>query len=146
MTFLRLSLVLFLLGGGGEVSVAWGQAADSTADGPADVVERVTEAFGQGDPERLLVPSADRVEVTLFGARTFYSNAQAFYVLRDFFRSHAPRAFSVNDVTEAGTSCFVRGIYEQDRVDRPLHVFVRFGKGDEEAWRLHEIRIEDASE
>lgn len=145
MTLKRLSLVLLMLGGG-VVPVAWGQEVDSTAEGPAEIVERVTEAFGEGDPERLLVPSADRVEVTLFGARTFYSNAQAFYVLRDFFRSHTPQAFSIDDVTEAGTSCFVRGLYEQSRVDRPLHVFVRFGKDEEETWRLQEIRIEDASD
>lgn len=146
MTLMRLSLVLLLMGGVMSAPVAWGQATDTTAKGPSDVVERVTEAFGQGDAERLLVPSADRVEVTLFGARTFYSSAQAFYVLRDFFRSNTPQDFSVDDVTEAGTSCFVRGLYEQDRVDRPFHVFVRFSKEEEVGWRLHEVRIEDASD
>lgn len=146
MTLSRLCLVLLLVGGAWGVPLAWGQESDSTAAGPPEIVDRVTEAFVQGDAERLLVPSADRVEVTLFGARTFYSNAQAFYVLRDFFRSHTPHDFSIADVTEAGTSYFVRGRYEQDRVDRPLHVYVRFARGEEEAWQLHEVRIEDASD
>lgn len=124
--------------------MVWAQAPDST-EAPPEVVERVTSAFGEGDAERLLAPSADRVEVNLFGSRTIYSSAQAFYVLRDFFRSHVPHDFVIEDVTEAGTNCFVRGVYEQAQVDQPLQIYVRLDR-EEEVWHLREVRIEISSE
>lgn len=146
MTLLRLFLVLLLIGVGGGPSVVWAQAPDSTEEAPPEVVERVTSAFGEGDAERLLAPSSDRVEVNLFGSRTIYSSAQAFYVLRDFFRSHVPRDFAIEDVTEAGTNCFVRGVYEQAQVDQPLQIYVRLEREEEEVWHLREVRIEISSE
>lgn len=146
MTLLRLYLVLLIVGVGGGPPVAWAQAPDSTEEAPSEVVERVTAAFGEGDAERLLAPSADRVEVNLFGSRTIYSSAQAFYVLRDFFRSHVPREFAIEDVTEAGTNCFVRGIYEQAQVDQPLQIYVRLDQEEEDVWHLREVRIEIPTE
>jgi hypothetical protein len=110
------------------------------------VVQRVAAAFTDGNAARLLTPSADRVEIALFGARTFYSSAQALYVLREFFRRHAPQRFQVRDVMEAGTSCFVRGEYEQSRRTRQLQVYVRLGQSEDNLWRLHEVRIEAPSE
>lgn len=149
MTALRLSLVFLLAGMGGAPSMVWGQAPDSvghTSD-TTGVVKRVVTAFSEGDAGRLLDPSADRVEVSLFGTRTYYSSAQALYVLREFFRSHVPRRFWVQDVMETETNCFVRGEYEQAHVAQRLHVYVRLDQPeDEEAWRLHEVRIEGPPE
>jgi hypothetical protein len=80
------------------------------------------------------------VEVSLFGTNTFYSSAQAFYVLRDFFDTHPPADFSVGDVTEAGKSFFVRGQFDQNRDDRTLQVYVRLVRR-EETWQLQEVRV-----
>lgn len=151
---LRRSLVILLIVVvGGAPSVAWGQASDSLArapdstDGTPAVARRVAAAFSEGDANRLLTPSADRIEISLFGARTFYSSAQALYVLREFFRSHAPRRFRVRDVMETGTSCFVQGEYEQARRTQRLQIYVRLGQVEgEDLWQLHEIRIEGPSE
>jgi len=147
------SLVLLLVVIGGAPPGACGQAADSiarapdsTLQAPPAVVQRVATAFTDGNAARLLTPSADRVEITLFGARTFYSSAQALYVLREFFRRHAPQRFQVRNVMEAGTSCFVQGEYEQSRRTRQLQVYVRLGQSEDNLWRLHEVRIEDPSE
>ncbi len=143
----RLLVLVLLTVIGGAPSVAWGQPADSTGqEEPPAVVQRIASAFADGDAGRLLTPAADRVEITLFGTRTFYSSAQALYVLREFFRRHTPRRFQVRDVMETGTNCFVQGEYEQVRRARRLQVYVRLGQPEgEELWHLHEIRIEGPS-
>jgi len=168
MCSLRPSMVLLLIALGGVPSVGWGQVADSLDRVPDSVAQvpdsiaglsdstdaersavakRVAEAFSEGDATRLLSPSADRVEISLFGARTFYSSGQALYVLREFFRTHAPRRFVVGDVMETGTTYFVQGAYDEDRADRPLRVYVRLDRSDEEtSWHLREVRIEGRSE
>ena len=154
MSILRRSLVLLLIVVGGAPPVVWGQAADSVAHAPDSteqrppaVAQRIASAFSEGDASRLLTPSADRIEISLFGARTFYSSAQALYVLREFFRSHAPRRFLIRDVMETGTSCFVQGEYEQARRTRRLQVYVRLGQPEgEDLWHLYEVRIEGPTE
>ncbi|PSQ79224.1 MAG: DUF4783 domain-containing protein [Bacteroidetes bacterium QS_1_63_11] len=94
---------------------------------------------------RLLEPAADRIEISLFGARTFYSSAQALYVLREFFRSHAPRRFVVGNVMETGTTCLVQGAYEEAQAERKLRVYVRLDRpeGGTTPWHLQEVRIEE---
>lgn len=153
MHALRLSLVLLLVGIAGGPLGARGQSVDSLAGAPdstdrhpSAVVQRVAGGFAEGNARRLLTPSADRVEISLFGVRTFYSSAQALYVLREFFRRHAPRRFLVRDVLETDTNCFVRGQYEQDRSAQRLQVYVRMGQVEgQDLWVLHEIRIDGLS-
>lgn len=156
---LRLSLALLLAALGGAPLGAWGQPTDSVSHGPdstasvppsvdsasvgtSSVARRVAEAFSEGDASRLLTPAANRVEISLFGSRTFYSSAQALYVLREFFRSHAPHRFLVGDVVETQASCFVRGEYEQARRARRFQVYVRLGQPEgDDRWHLREVRI-----
>lgn len=141
----RVALLVLLVGMG--ATTAWGQPQDSTSESsqPNQVVDRVTEAFVNGRPEQLLGPATDRVELSLFGTRTLYSSAQAFYVLRDFFSNYTPRRFRVDDVTATASSCFVSGMYEHAQSERALQVFVRLVQQDE-AWRLHEVRIDHEAE
>jgi len=152
---LRKSLVVLLMVGiGGAPSVVQGQPADSIASAPDSTAEdtpavarRVATAFAEGDARRLLTPSADRVEISLFGNRTFYSSSQAVYVLREFFRRHPSGRFAVGGVMEAGTSFFVRGEYEEARMARRHRVYVRLDRPQgEDLWNLHEVRIEHAAE
>src|SRR6056297_2597403 len=125
MASVRLAFALLLFGLG--TTAAWGQT--SSPDGPKSVpdtvLRRVTTAFIDGNAQLLLSPAADRVEVSLFGTRTFYSSAQAFYVLRDFFEAHPPARFSLADTTGAGTSGFLRGTFVHTRGERSLRVYVR---------------------
>lgn len=119
-----------------------GLVPDTIAGNRSPVVQRVVRAFSEGDATRLLVPSADRVEISLFGARTHYSSAQALYVIRDFFRSHAPQRFRVEDVMETGSTCLVRGQYTQARVAQRLEIYVRLDLVDDgDAWELQEVNI-----
>jgi len=141
-------LALIVLVVSASASPAWGQSRDTTAADtstaagpPTEVVGRVERAFAKGDVERLLVPATDRIEVGMFGAQSFYSGSQAFYVLGNFFEDYDPRTFVTDDVTKAGTSYFVSGTYEHGRSDRPLRVYVRLVE-EEDRWHLHEVRID----
>jgi hypothetical protein len=160
MSILRLSMALLLIGISGVPSVVCGQASDSLDQVPdsidpapdsavalqSAVAKRVAGALSNGDASRLLEPAADRIEISLFGARTFYSSAQALYVLREFFRSHAPRRFVVGNVMETGTTCLVQGAYEEARAGRKLRVYVRLDRPEGGTpWHLQEVRIEGAS-
>jgi hypothetical protein len=141
MSLVRLSLALLLTGMG--VSAALGQTPgpDRPEAVPDTVVYRVSSAFQSGNAQRLLSPAAARVEISLFGTRTFYSDAQAFYVLREFFDTHPPTHFALADTTGAGTSCFLRGRLEHARDERILQVYVRLVRQESDAWLLHEVRI-----
>ena len=145
MTPARFALPLLLVGM--MVPMARGQSS-TAGDAPSvqdTITTRVATAFTSGDAERLLTPAADRVEVSLFGTRTFYSSAQAFYVLDDFFDTHPPARFEVEDVTETGESCFLRGRFDHRRDERTLQVYVRLTHRDA-AWQLQEIRIDADAE
>lgn len=141
MVFARLSLIVLLIGL--SLSPAWGQDQSSAIpEGVPDaVVKRVTTAFTDGNPQLLLSPSADRVEVSLFGTRTFYSSAQAFYVLRDFFDSYPPAEFVLGDATGTGNFCFLRGQFDHMRDERTLQIYVRLVQRGG-VWELHEVRID----
>ena len=159
MSVLRLLVALLLIGLSGVPSVVCGQAFDSLDQVPdsinpapdsavalqSAVAKRVAGALSNGNASRLLEPAADRIEISLFGARTFYSSAQALYVLREFFRSHAPRRFVVGNVMETGTTCLVQGAYEEAQAERKLRVYVRLDRpeGGTTPWHLQEVRIEE---
>jgi hypothetical protein len=116
------------------------QAQDQTA--PADtIVQRVETAFQAGDARVLLSPAADRLEISLFGARTFYSQAQALYVLRDFFERYPPRRFQVEDVSTTERHSFTVGGYWHTQDSAPLRVYVRFGR-QSEAWLVQEVQVQ----
>lgn len=107
----------------------------------APAVHRVVNTFEEGAPEQLFTPAAERIDVSLLGSRSYYSRSQAFYVMRDYFRHHAPRAFAVNRTARADASLFVMGTYHHAQSDAPVHVMVRFDQHDT-AWMLREVRVE----
>jgi len=139
MSPLRLSLVLVALGFTASSVFAQSSVPDTTASLPS-VVERVQRALSAGAPSTLLTPAADRVEITLFGTRTFYSRDQAFYVLQNFFKEHGPRRFAVQDTVQTERTYFVTGTYWHTRDEQPLRIFVRLSAADAR-WKLQEVRI-----
>lgn len=139
---LRYVILVAVLVGLGP-SPVWGQDdVRSSHNAPDAVVERISTAFENGDVQRLLSDGTDRVEISLFGTRTFYSSGQAFYVLRDFFKTHPPANFVVDDATGAGKSCFVRGRFQHTRGERSLQVYVRLVEEEGDTWRVQEVRID----
>lgn len=113
----------------------------SPAQVPEVAVEQLGDAFSNGNEQALLAQAADRVEVSLFGTRTYYSRSQALYVMRDFFEKYAPRRFEAGEVAETGESYFVTGQYWHVRAETPLRVYLRVSV-DGETWHLHEIRVQ----
>jgi len=148
MVLLRHVLVFLLAAS--FCSVAWGQQTDTTSTDTssvstqsAKIADRVSGAFANSDPQQLITPSADQIAVSLFGTRTFYSQSQAYYVLRNAFEEHPPHNFSVTDVTQAAGSYFVSGRFQHVNSDRAYQVYARFVRGETNAWRLREIRIDN---
>lgn len=146
MSVARLTMIVLLVGLSTTPVRAQQQAGTAATAVPDTVVQRVSTAFREGNVRRLLTPAADRIEVSLFGTRTFYSSAQAFYVLREFFDTHSPVEFVLVDATGAGKSCFLRGRIAPDRDERPLQVYVRLVRKGTETWQLHEVRIDSESD
>lgn len=127
----------------------YAQDTTNAAMDESAAVQRVEMAFADGTAESLLDPSTDRVEISKFGTRTFYSRAQALYVLRDFFKAHPPKRFEREEIVTAGTSFFVTGRYWHVRAEDPLRIYVRLTEpsgnangGQAMVWRLQEVRIE----
>ncbi|PQJ35407.1 hypothetical protein BSZ35_13055 [Salinibacter sp. 10B] len=141
MASVRLAFALLLFGLGTTAASGQTSSPDGPKSVPDTVLRRVTTAFIDGNAQLLLSPAADRVEVSLFGTRTFYSSAQAFYVLREFFDTHTPSSFALSDATGAGRSCFVRGRLDHAHGERTLQVYVRLVQRSD-VWQLHEVRID----
>lgn len=146
MLLMRPSMVVLLVGLGMVAARGQARAMKAVEAVPDTVKQRVSRAFRAGDAERLLTPSADRVEVSLFGTRTFYSSAQALYVLREFFDTHPPADFILADATDAGDSFFLRGQFKHTRDNQPLQVYVRLVPYEDERWKLQEVRIDSGAE
>lgn len=127
----------------GEISYAQ-EAQNASASVPSELVDRVSAAFQSGDAQRLLGETSSRIEVGLPGTRAYYSRSQAVYVLREFFQEHDPTRFTVDDVSEAGTSYFVTGRFWHSRSEQPMHVYTRFANGD--SYTVYEIRVEPIRE
>ena len=141
-----LALAALLVGTGPALALAQdaeSALADSTEH--SEAVHRVVQAFEEGTPETLFAPSAERIDVSVLGSRSYYSRSQAFYVMRDYFRQHAPRAFAVSRTAQAETSLFVMGTYHHAQADAPVRVMVRFdarNTSQDTAWIFREVRIE----
>lgn len=130
--FLLILPILLLLSGPGV----------STAQDVDAEVNAVVRRLERGDAKALMVSSADRLELALFGATRRYSRAQATYVIEDFFRQYPPRR--VIRVEGAGTdqAWFGSLSYEYARGSRPLDLFVRMRREGSE-WVLNELIVRE---
>lgn len=129
---------LIILAVGGSPPRAGAQQA---SDPEAEARERIEHAFQEGDAQRLLTPAAERVEISILGMQTFYSRAQALYVLQDFFKNYAPRKFAFEDVSRAEDDFFATAQYWYGQAERPLQVYVRLVRREDE-WVLQELRLD----
>lgn len=109
-------------------------------DPEAEARARIADAFRTGDAERLLTPAAERVEASILGMQTYYSRAQALFVLQDFFKNFAPRKFTFGNAAQTDDDFFATAQYWYGQAERPLQVYVRLTRVDD-AWVLQEIRL-----
>jgi len=61
----------------------------------ASVIDQVKDAFKAGSAKELAKYLNKTVDVTIEGKLENYSKAQAEFVLRDFFKAHAPNDFTI---------------------------------------------------
>lgn len=139
--FRTLFLVAVLLGAScfAAPSPARAQEARTSSDGE-ETLGAVSAAFAAGDVARLLGHTAERLDVTLFGASALYSRAQAAYVLQDFFRTYPPTTFSFGVPARAEDNWFVAGTYQHAPDEEAFAVYVRLRKR-QARWEVREIRI-----
>lgn len=118
----------------------WPGAAQST-DPETEARTRIADAFRSGNAQHLLTPAAERVEISILGMQTYYSRAQALYVMQDFFKNFAPRDFTFGDVSHTEDDFFATAQYWYGQAERPLQAYVRLVRRDD-AWLLQEIRLD----
>ncbi len=106
----------------------------------ADVVDSIEKALNKGDVSKLLSHGSDRIAVAVFGEAREYSQAQAEFVLKDFFKTHQVRAFSFDESSTTERGMFVQGRLLHKSSDRALRVFVRL-RMRQSKWELREIII-----
>lgn len=135
-TFLMLVLACL-----GMVAILQPLRAQRVASQDTAVMQkRLQTAFVEGDARALLETASERLAVSLFGARSFYSRAQAAYVLRDFFKEYPPQRFQVRTESHTPTNYLLVGRYWHARTQQPLRVYLHLRYRDQ--WGLEEVRIE----
>jgi hypothetical protein len=69
--------------------------AVQTAYGQADIINQVKETIKAGSAKELAKYLNQTVYITIEGSVDTYSKAQAEFVLRDFFKQHAPSEVAI---------------------------------------------------
>ncbi|MGI9174419.1 MAG: DUF4783 domain-containing protein [Rhodothermales bacterium] len=123
------------------VTSAWSLGTSAKAQDVRAALGRVEEAFQQGNGRNLLAGAADRLEIAVLEAPSFYSRAQAMYVMENFFRTYPPKQFDIQDADPSEESLYAPGLYWSTSQSEPFRVYVRLRRMAQQ-WELREIRIE----
>lgn len=75
--------------------VCLADASEGMAQTKGDIVSQVKETIKAGSAKELAKYLNQSVDINLEGKQENYSKAQAEFVLRDFFKAHAPSDFSI---------------------------------------------------
>ncbi len=79
----------------------------------SDVIDQVKEAIKTGSAKEVSKYLNQTVDVTIEGKVENYSKAQAEFVLRDFFKAHAPNEFNIiHQGSSKGGQPFAIGQYK----------------------------------
>lgn len=88
-------------------------AASNGFSQSAEVIDQVKEAIKAGSAKELAKYLHQTVDVTIEGKLENYSKAQAEFVLRDFFKAHAPSEFNIiHQGSSKGGQPFAIGLYK----------------------------------
>ena len=90
-----------------------GLLASTAALAQNEAVDKVKEAIKAGSAKELSKHLNQTVDVTIEGKLQNYSKAQAEFVLRDFFKAHAPSEFNIiHQGSSKGGQPFAIGQYK----------------------------------
>lgn len=122
--------------------ISW--ALNATAYAQEDgriVLNRIESAIASGNANTLRDLATNPIFVRTAGEMASYSPAQAWYVLKDFFKTAAPKSgFRFNDVPSLnGNAVAASGDY-RDTNGKSYRVQVRIRK-ENNRWDLREIRF-----
>jgi hypothetical protein len=123
------------------VLLAAGPVGPTLAQTP-NGIEKVQDAFADGDAYALLGGASDRVEIALLGRSRLYSRQQAVHVMLDFFRRYPPEGFTLQSQDREEGSWFATGLYRHRHAEHPLQVYLRLRLRDDR-WELREVRVEE---
>lgn len=103
-------------------------------------LQEIQVALASGDARGLIRRSADRVDITVFGASEVLSRSQSMYVMKDFFRDYRPARISLEETSGSDGNWFASARYWAENEDTPFAVYVRM-RLNERRWELRELRI-----
>ncbi|GAB5519923.1 MAG: hypothetical protein RhofKO_21740 [Rhodothermales bacterium] len=115
----------------------------SPAQAQATLDEAATQfetPFKAANVDQLALMLAPRIDINLFGADKQYSQAQARFVLTDFFERYPPGGLDLRTPSPSGTQGFISGIYTVQGSGERLRLYARLVR-DDDTWRLRELRL-----
>jgi len=104
------------------------------------VVRDVTQALIDRDMDRLSSVSASQVELSLDGAASVYTSAQARYVTSAFLDKHPIEAAEVREINIVGRNCTARYRLVGRDESRDWNLFLRL-RNVERRWEIREMRL-----
>ncbi len=132
-----LMLVLLLLSG--HVVAASIPPPDSTND--SDIIPAVAAAIRTGDAQTLASFFAVSLDLTVPGSEGTYSRSQAELIVKDFFKTNNPRAFSIRHQGMSGEGAhFVIGQLETTNGSFRVYFLVKTTAGQA---RLTQLQFEE---
>ena len=104
--------------------------------------DALEEAFNEGDVDLLMQNAADQLDITVLDEGDAYSNAQAFYVMEDFFEMYPQAEFTLDESSETEEGALAIGTYSVAENETVLQIYLRVHMTDD-GWVLAEIRVEE---
>jgi len=118
--------------------IIWAMGAgNALAQSKGDIVSQVKETIKAGSAKELSKYLHQSVDINLEGKQESYSKAQAEFILRDFFKAHAPSDFSIiHQGSSKSGQPFAIGQYKSNTEN--FRVFMKIKTVDEQQL-IHEI-------
>lgn len=88
---------------------------------PGETFNIVQRAISKGDVRMISKYTSAYTEMSILGATTTYSRAQAAYILKAFFKQHPPEQFAFQHKLRVGKDWFIHGRY-RNRDGRPYRL------------------------
>ena len=106
------------------------------------VLNQIKSSILAADARGLSEQTVYSVEIGLFGAGRYYSQAQATLLLKEFFKEYPPKDFRVTGSTKTPGAWFIEGQYDSTASDSPLRMYIRL-RVTEGTWKVREFLVEE---
>lgn len=117
--------------------------ASENEQDPKEVIKKVSEAFQSGNAEQLSKNFYKTIELELLGDENFYSQAQAFQLMKSFFEKYKPVKFTINHQGVKDLSAFAIGTLQSKSAIFRVSIFLKTENGKS---YIHQLRVENDDE